>query len=117
MQYLIGLDIGTTAEKAALYDTNGVMLASATREYPLQHAEGQLCGSACADVLGRVPCLRAGTQFTVSISNAPKCLSAEPKPVCHDSFRIFLLAPLACISFHAAVASSLRLKCSICYPP
>ena len=35
MQYLIGLDIGTTAEKIALFNTEGRMLAVSTQEYTL----------------------------------------------------------------------------------
>lgn len=35
MQLLIGLDIGTTAEKVALFDQNGKMLAVSTQEYDL----------------------------------------------------------------------------------
>jgi len=35
MQLLIGLDIGTTAEKIALFDTSGKMLAVSTQEYSL----------------------------------------------------------------------------------
>lgn len=35
MEYLIGLDIGTTAEKAALFSTDGKLLAVSTQEYDL----------------------------------------------------------------------------------
>ncbi len=35
MQFLIGLDIGTTAEKIALFDKKGTMLAVSTQEYDL----------------------------------------------------------------------------------
>ena len=35
MQYLIGLDIGTTAEKIALFNIEGKMLAVSTQEYTL----------------------------------------------------------------------------------
>ena len=35
MDYLIGLDIGTTAEKMALFDTKGTLLAVSTQEYDL----------------------------------------------------------------------------------
>lgn len=35
MDYLIGLDIGTTAEKAALFTTDGKLLAVSTQEYDL----------------------------------------------------------------------------------
>lgn len=35
MKYLIGIDIGTSGTKSILMDENGVLLASATAEYPL----------------------------------------------------------------------------------
>ena len=35
MKLLIGLDIGTTALKAALFDTAGKLLAVSTQEYSL----------------------------------------------------------------------------------
>ena len=36
MRFLIGLDVGTTGTKAALYDEEGRRIAAYTREYPLQ---------------------------------------------------------------------------------
>jgi len=35
MQYLIGVDIGTSGTKTVLFDTQGTVIASATEEYPL----------------------------------------------------------------------------------
>ena len=35
MEYLIGLDIGTSGTKTVLFDTQGNTVASATEEYPL----------------------------------------------------------------------------------
>jgi xylulokinase len=35
MQYLIGVDIGTSGTKTVLFDTTGVVIASATVEYPM----------------------------------------------------------------------------------
>ena len=35
MKLLMGLDIGTTALKAALFDTKGTLLAVTTQEYQL----------------------------------------------------------------------------------
>jgi len=35
MKYLIGFDIGTTSTRCILIDTDGKLLASATKEYPL----------------------------------------------------------------------------------
>ena len=34
-KYLIGIDIGTSGTKSALFDTEGHVIASATAEYPL----------------------------------------------------------------------------------
>lgn len=39
MQYLIGIDIGTSATKTVLFDETGAVLASASREYPLSQPE------------------------------------------------------------------------------
>ena len=35
MEYLIGIDIGTSGTKTVLFDTNGAAVASVTREYPM----------------------------------------------------------------------------------
>ena len=35
MNYLIGVDVGTSATKTVLFDENGTVVASASREYPL----------------------------------------------------------------------------------
>lgn len=35
MTNLIGLDVGTTGCKAVLFDQDGALLASASREYPV----------------------------------------------------------------------------------
>ena len=35
MKYIIGLDIGTSGAKCILIDTNGTVVASATKGYPL----------------------------------------------------------------------------------
>ena len=35
MQYTIGIDIGTSATKTALFDLSGNMVASFSSEYPL----------------------------------------------------------------------------------
>jgi xylulokinase len=37
--YLLGLDIGTTATKTILIDENGEILASSSKEYPLIHPQ------------------------------------------------------------------------------
>ena len=39
MNYLIGIDIGTSATKTVLFDENGTVIASASREYPLYQPE------------------------------------------------------------------------------
>lgn len=39
MNYLIGIDIGTSATKTVLFDEQGAVLASASREYPLYQPE------------------------------------------------------------------------------
>ena len=35
MNYLIGIDVGTSATKTVLFDENGVVTASSSCEYPL----------------------------------------------------------------------------------
>ena len=35
MNYLIGIDLGTSGTKTVLFDQNGAVAASATVEYPL----------------------------------------------------------------------------------
>lgn len=35
MRYLVGIDVGTSATKTVLFDENGAVIASASREYPL----------------------------------------------------------------------------------
>jgi xylulokinase len=35
MEYMIGIDVGTTGTKAILIDKNGKLIASALEEYPL----------------------------------------------------------------------------------
>ena len=35
MNYLIGIDLGTSATKTVLFDENGTVIASASREYPM----------------------------------------------------------------------------------
>ena len=35
MQYLIGVDLGTTATKAVLFEKNGKIVASSSQAYPL----------------------------------------------------------------------------------
>ena len=35
LQYLIGIDIGTSATKTVLFDEEGRICASASKEYPL----------------------------------------------------------------------------------
>ena len=35
MNYLIGIDLGTSATKTVLFDENGAVIASASKEYPL----------------------------------------------------------------------------------
>ena len=35
MEYLIGIDVGTSATKTVLFDKKGNIIASASREYPL----------------------------------------------------------------------------------
>ena len=35
MNYLIGIDLGTSATKTVLFDENGTVIASASKEYPL----------------------------------------------------------------------------------
>ena len=39
MQYLLGIDLGTSGTKTVLFDQGGRALASATREYPLYQPE------------------------------------------------------------------------------
>ncbi|MCD8370966.1 MAG: xylulokinase [Clostridiales bacterium] len=39
MNYLIGIDVGTSATKTVLFDENGTVVASASREYPLYQPE------------------------------------------------------------------------------
>ena len=39
MQYLIGIDIGTSGTKTVLFDTEGNVIASATIEYPLSQPQ------------------------------------------------------------------------------
>ena len=39
MNYLIGVDVGTSATKTVLFDENGTVVASASREYPLYQPE------------------------------------------------------------------------------
>ena len=39
MQYTIGMDIGTSATKTALFDITGNMVASFSREYPLSQPQ------------------------------------------------------------------------------
>jgi len=39
MQYLIGIDIGTSGTKVALFDSAGLMLASHTEDYPLSQPQ------------------------------------------------------------------------------
>lgn len=36
MEYLLGIDVGTSGTKTVLYDRNGEMIAQASREYPMQ---------------------------------------------------------------------------------
>ena len=36
-QYLLGIDIGTSACKAAVFDRNGEVIASASEEYPVYY--------------------------------------------------------------------------------
>jgi xylulokinase len=38
-QYLIGVDLGTSATKAALYDTSGIAISQATVEVPIQYPQ------------------------------------------------------------------------------
>ena len=35
MNYFIGIDIGTTGAKAVLMDVNGIVVSTATNEYPM----------------------------------------------------------------------------------
>ena len=35
MNYLIGIDLGTSATKTVMFDENGTVIASASKEYPL----------------------------------------------------------------------------------
>ena len=35
MNYLIGIDLGTSATKTVLFDENGTVIASASKEYPM----------------------------------------------------------------------------------
>lgn len=39
MQYTIGIDIGTSATKTALFDLSGNMVASFSSEYPLSQPQ------------------------------------------------------------------------------
>ena len=39
MKYLLGIDVGTSGTKVALFDTAGVLIGSATHEYPLIQPE------------------------------------------------------------------------------
>lgn len=39
MEYLIGIDIGTSGTKTVIFDTNGTTVASATKEYPLHQPQ------------------------------------------------------------------------------
>ena len=39
MKYLLGIDLGTSGTKTVLFDVEGNILASATREYPLYHPQ------------------------------------------------------------------------------
>ena len=39
MNYLIGVDVGTSATKTVLFDEDGAVAASASREYPLYQPE------------------------------------------------------------------------------
>jgi xylulokinase len=39
MKYLLGIDVGTSGTKTALFDTNGRLVASSTNEYPLFQPE------------------------------------------------------------------------------
>ena len=36
MNYLIGVDLGTSGTKTVLFDTEGTVISSATVEYPIQ---------------------------------------------------------------------------------
>ena len=61
MNYLIGIDIGTSATKTVLFDENGTVIASASREYPLYQPENgwaeqrpQDWREAAIDTIGRV---------------------------------------------------------------
>ena len=35
MDYLIGIDLGTTATKAVLFDQSGIQIATSSQSYPL----------------------------------------------------------------------------------
>ena len=39
MNYLLGIDVGTSATKTVLFDENGRVTASASQEYPLYQPE------------------------------------------------------------------------------
>lgn len=39
MEYLLGIDIGTSGTKTVLFDTNGAVIASCTVEYPMQQPQ------------------------------------------------------------------------------
>lgn len=39
MNYLLGIDVGTSATKTVLFDEKGTVIASASQEYPLYQPE------------------------------------------------------------------------------
>lgn len=78
MRLLIGLDIGTTALKAAVFDTEGKLLSVSTQEYALitpqvnyVEEEGEVywnaCKAAVADLKSRYP-IREDDEAALAIS-------------------------------------------------
>ena len=53
MDYLIGIDLGTIATKAVLFDQSGIQIATSSQSYPLyRDAQGMAAFNACLN-LGR----------------------------------------------------------------
>ena len=44
MNYLIGIDVGTSATKTVLFDEEGTVIASASKEYGMIQNSLNICG-------------------------------------------------------------------------
>ncbi|MDR1765652.1 MAG: xylulokinase [Lachnospiraceae bacterium] len=49
MEYLVGIDVGTSATKTVLFDRTGAVVASVSREYPLYQPHNGWAEQDCAD--------------------------------------------------------------------